>query len=270
MIDFHVHSDYSADAKNTMKEMAASAARRGITHLCFTDHVDIGHKHREFARFPNKEYITEEFAEASAKSKVNLYLGLEIADNFRKRDIIVSELKYWKLDYHLLSLHMVDGTDCYDARYFQRRPREKTYRLYLEALLESAVNFPDYDGFAHIGYCGRYAPYLPKSENPLRYSDGEDVIDEILKTLINRDKALEINGSGLLRGSVTMPETTILRRYRELGGENIITGSDAHRSIDSGKPIRECYELAQSLGFKYVCRYENRVRFMESIEKALE
>jgi histidinol-phosphatase (PHP family) len=266
MIDFHMHSDYSFDGKSSMLDMAKAAKKQGIDYLCFTDHVDIGHKVLGFARFPNNYDIEEELETVRKKVNADISLGLEIGDNMKKRDVITGTLKYWKLDYVLLSLHLVDGVDCYDKRYFQNRTREKSYRLYLETMLESVKNFPDYDGCAHIGYCGRYSPYLPEETRPLRYSDAPDVVDEILKTLIERDKALEINGSGLLKGMETLPEIGILRRYKELGGENIITGGDEHRAEDAGRSIRQCYELADSLGFKYICRYKNREKIMTKLE----
>ena len=40
MIDYHVHTNYSADASATVTEQLEAAAERGLSEICFTDHVD--------------------------------------------------------------------------------------------------------------------------------------------------------------------------------------------------------------------------------------
>jgi histidinol-phosphatase (PHP family) len=49
-----------------------------------------------------------------------------------------------------------------------------------------------------------------------------------------------------------------LRMYRELGGEIVTVGSDAHRPNGMGQGIREAYELLTQCGFRYVCTYDRR------------
>ena len=40
MIDYHVHTNYSADASATVTEQLEAAAERGLSEICFTDQVD--------------------------------------------------------------------------------------------------------------------------------------------------------------------------------------------------------------------------------------
>ena len=42
LADYHVHSSCSFDAKDRMVDMAKSELSKGITEICFTDHVDFG------------------------------------------------------------------------------------------------------------------------------------------------------------------------------------------------------------------------------------
>lgn len=49
------------------------------------------------------------------------------------------------------------------------------------------------------------------------------MFDEILRGIIQKGKALEVNGRGT--GIPYIPEDGILRRYRELGGELVTYGS---------------------------------------------
>ncbi|WP_279401962.1 PHP domain-containing protein [Piscibacillus salipiscarius] len=40
MHDFHMHSTFSADCDAPMEKMADAAVRKGLTSICFTDHID--------------------------------------------------------------------------------------------------------------------------------------------------------------------------------------------------------------------------------------
>ena len=78
--------------------------------------------------------------------------------------------------------------------------------------------------------------------------------------VVENGKGIEVNTSGLRHPAlnVTIPTPDILRLYRELGGERITVGSDAHRTVDAGKGVQSSFELLRSLGFKYVCAYRKR------------
>ena len=85
-----------------------------------------------------------------------------------------------------------------------------------------------------------------------------DLTDEIFKILIKNKKALEIKVSGLLRElKSTLPDETLVRRFRELGGEYITIGTDAHCADMVGKGIEQGIEVAKSAGFSKYCIYEN-------------
>jgi histidinol-phosphatase (PHP family) len=55
-----------------------------------------------------------------------------------------------------------------------------------------------------------------------------------------------------------MPGYDIIRLYKELGGEIITVGSDAHISHDAGKGIREAIQMIEFAGFKFMTVYKNR------------
>ena len=95
----------------------------------------------------------------------------------------------------------------------------------------------DFDVLGHLDYVVRYGI---EQEKEYSYRKFADEIDEILKILIKRGKGLEINMAGLKYGlPFAHPHPDILKRYRELGGEIITVGSDAHR------PEHIAYEFAK-------------------------
>ena len=105
---------------------------------------------------------------------------------------------------------------------------------------------------------------------PLRYIEGEygikpemhrfdDIIREIFCTVIQNGRAIEINTSGYRQKySKPFPEEKYLRLYRELGGELITIGSDAHRLSDIGAGIDQGEELLRSCGFRYLTLFKGR------------
>ena len=55
------------------------------------------------------------------------------------------------------------------------------------------------------------------------------------------------------------PCMAILKRYRELGGEIITIGSDAHNPDSMAIYFDRAAEVLKSCGFRYYCVFEKRV-----------
>ena len=85
-----------------------------------------------------------------------------------------------------------------------------------------------------------------------------DELSAIYRALIGQGRGIEINVSGLRHGHTSYPNASALALYRELGGEIITLGSDAHAPEDAGIGIREGAELLRSLGFRYYAVYDRR------------
>ena len=87
----------------------------------------------------------------------------------------------------------------------------------------------------------------------------EDIIAETLRTLKERGKGIEINTSGLRQKyGRTLPDEHYIRLYRDLGGEILTVGSDAHCAADLAAGIPEGLALARECGFRYVAYFERR------------
>jgi histidinol-phosphatase (PHP family) len=129
----------------------------------------------------------------------------------------------------------------------------------LEEVLKNLSMTDDYDTAAHLDFVERYYPAENVEEKLLKYEDFADVIDEILLTLIRKDKALEINTAGIRYGlGVPHPSQRILLRYKELGGKLITIGSDAHRATDIAADFETVAKYLLDAGFKEYCVFENR------------
>jgi histidinol-phosphatase (PHP family) len=78
-----------------------------------------------------------------------------------------------------------------------------------------------------------------------------------MRELIKRGKGMEINTSGLDRVGDFLPSRAHIKRFRELGGEIITVGSDAHDPSRVGQYTSEACEIAKDI-FGYVCTFEGR------------
>ena len=70
---------------------------------------------------------------------------------------------------------------------------------------------------------------------------------------------LEVNTSGMRqRPGEPYPCLEILRWYREMGGDVLTAGSDAHHVDDLGAGVGEALDLARAAGFRAVTTFEAR------------
>ena len=93
---------------------------------------------------------------------------------------------------------------------------------------------------------------------PLYLKDNREIVDEILKILVRKGKGMEINTSGVDRCGDFLPTEEFFRRFKELGGQIITVGSDAHNAVRVGQYSDRACRMMKDI-FGYVCTFENRV-----------
>ena len=133
---------------------------------------------------------------------------------------------------------------------------KKMFDLYLDELQQIA-SMDFYDVLAHLGYGRRYM-WRDGVDAAMTLSRFGEKIERLLRTVIEKGKGLELNCSGIRDGCGPFPGEEILRLYRDLGGEIITVGSDAHRPEDAAKGIRAGYEILQCCGFDYITVFRQR------------
>lgn len=253
MIDYHVHSDISADCEVSMADMAMAARRAGVRELCFTEHIDINLPGEldfsvDFARY------RAEFEEVKAQfPDISIRMGIEAGLDMNTMERMQALLS--GLDFVVGSQHVVYGQDPYYQEVWKDRTQREIFDEYLAESLRCAAACDFYDVLGHLGYISKFCPYEDKL---MRYSEYADAIDAILKRIVEKGKGLEVNTNGLYMTPDTMPERPILARYRELGGEIVTVGSDAHYAEVVGHAVRETLETLKAIGFRYVCAFDAR------------
>jgi histidinol-phosphatase (PHP family) len=164
-----------------------------------------------------------------------------------------SASKNFNYDFLIGSFHSFNGTDLYTANYAEMEQRTilPTFYTYVYNCLNE---FDDFDVLGHMNVIDRYLN-LERD-----YTESLLIIEEILKNLIHKGKGLEINTSSYRYGlqGRNHPTKEILQLYKDLGGEVLTIGSDAHRPSDLMFHFEDAVAFAEYHGFKYFSTFENR------------
>ncbi len=258
IMDYHLHSRHSMDGRQTVEEICLRAMELGLQEICFTEHIEPHHPDPKSDIPPvYSKWLAEIESMRTKYPELILRQGLEIGDNPPYRNEILQTLQSLPLDFHLLSLHLVDNVDPFEPVFFEGKSKEAAYRRYVECRAESVLSFPDYDSIAHLGYVCKFAPY-PPTERPLRYCHAPDEFDAIFKHLAQNGKAMEINTSGLRATDSPIPGADLIKRYLELGGEFFTFGSDAHAPDQLYSHVEKAKEIARTCGAKWQVSFVKR------------
>ena len=252
MFDFHMHTRVSFDSESDPRAVVARAEEIGLREICFTDHSDYNSDRSIESNLFSPEVYLKEYSGLSS-DKVKIRHGVE----FGLTDWNVGRLSevsdFIELDYVIGSLHFVKGVDPYERRYWDGRTVEAAFLDYLETTLDCVKKHTDFDCLGHLTYAGKWN----KATGPLFYKDFSEVCDEIMRILAERGKGMEINTSAIDRIGQFMPERDFLIRFRELGGEIITVGSDAHTVDRIGQYTDRAIALAGEI-FGGVYTFEKR------------
>lgn len=269
--DYHVHSAFSFDCGVPVEAQIERAVEIGLDEICFTDHVDYGVRkdwdepgpveERDGKPKRNVDYpryfakLAEMKERCGDRIAVRRGLELGVQRHTLRRTEELCERWRDELDFTLLSIHQVNDLEICPPKYMEGRPQDAYNLGYYEELLAVVREFDRYCVLAHLDVMRRYDP---AGEYP--FEKTRDVVAEILRTVVQKGKGIELNtASWHLRLEDIQPRREILRLYRDLGGEILTIGSDAHRVERVGGNLNEARAiLRDELGFRYFCTYEHR------------
>lgn len=276
LLDMHSHSSFSPDANDSLEKMYIRAAELGFSAYAVTEHCDCNFWYPAEHYFDDVSlasdpvmYGSGDYAKTSIseqtrlrecfEGKLDISVGIELGqplqDIFHAEEIV----KDPRIDFVIGSHHQNAGINDFYYLKYDEMCTDEIYRLLEEYFLQilDMCKWGKFDVLGHLTYplryiCGDYGIGIDISR-----FDG--IIEIIFKTLAENGKGIEINTSGLRQKyGRTFPEPYYVQLYRQLGGEIITAGSDAHCTADLGKGIPEGIEIIRNAGFKYICRFKNR------------
>ena len=252
--DYHVHSTCSPDGKMTMAQAAEAAIGAGLDEICITDHVDTIYWGTNAPRTSFDWAASRaQYREAAEKysDKLSIKLGAELGEanlSFERAEKLLNSAE--KLDFCIGSVHTCsEKFDHLDLYFLEGGQSPDFYTAVIEDYLDSVAAISKWGRFHVLGHLTLPLRYLKEHLGwSMSFAAWMDRVEEIFSIIIPKGIGIECNTN---RGNDPLPGADILRRYREMGGEVITLGSDAHVTKDVGCAIRERQELLRDCGFKY-------------------
>lgn len=271
-IDCHTHTQFSVDSDADITEMIEKACRLGLAAYAVADHCECNRWYSE-EHYPDEDtYRYYDFGKDFENSvsavtrlkekyggKLNLICGVEMGQATHDFDVAEKIVSDSRLDFVIGSMHQLPQTEDFAFLDYGKMSRQDICALAERYFLEinRLCKWGKFDVLGHLTYILRYIKGT--SGINLDISPFDELIADSLKTLIEKGKGIEINTSGLRQkyGDV-FPSLKYIKLFRELGGEILSIGSDAHTVADLGSGIAEGTEAALEAGFKYLCYFKER------------
>lgn len=280
LIDCHRHNRISFDCEPdaTLDAVCEAALREGIKTFALTNHYELDLVLSGRAQAPDYAAEEEELLAAREKyaGRLTILRGIELGQPYASPGETETILRARPYDIVLGSVHILsNGADFYDYRNAASLSDEDFRAMwedYLGLLLKTASD-ASVDVQTHITYPLRYLPAERRERITGMPGRAKELFEPVLRKLVERGGALEINTSVVRRPEVQLPEPdpglTLLKLYRELGGELLTVGSDAHRPSGVGDSLRQGALLAEEAGFRYLTVFRERIPYPVSIKEVL-
>lgn len=250
-LDAHLHTDQSPDSSVPIDVYAALAVERGIPEICITDHVDFDPRDPayRYTRYEDRQRTVRGAAERWAKEGVTIRFGAELTYNRRWESDVREHLAKHRYDYVIGSVHDWPESPYWPSRvraWVEAKPLDEIVAPYYAEII-AAARCGLFDTIGHLDVVKRYLhPYVTAADLAVR----PDLQEPALRAIVEGGVALEVNSSGLrYPGAETYPAAPVVARYRELGGERVVAGSDAHSRGSFAHLLGDSYRHIDAAGF---------------------
>ncbi len=258
LFDSHTHSDNSHDGHAPISMLCEAASEKGLAGLAITDHCECDDpKLNMINRFAPLQFEILK-NQLAFRDQISVCCGIELGQPVYDPSRAEELLSKYKFDFVLASLHNLPNRDDFCKWDFQEHIEEIPALLkeYYEEMLKLA-QWNKFDSLAHITYPLRYIQGIQQIPVDMRPYD--ELISEILKTVAQNDKAIEINTSTMRQGlGMTMPSIDYVKLFKDLGGKYVTIGSDAHWAKDIGSHLDVGMDMLKACGFEHFTVFRRR------------
>lgn len=260
LFDSHTHSENSPDAMHSVTFMAENAVERGLLGLAVTDHVECDRMDEQsYATRIRQLMLDVRMARVSFGSKLVLCYGIELGNALFNLGEAVRVAEDHDYDVVLGAVHRVKGYEEFRGINYDEYSDNDFHTLMLRYFedIRELIRWGGFDVLAHLSYPLRY----PRENRGYAVDFGRyrEQVDEILRLLAESGKGLELNTSGLRYAiSDMMPPAWAISRFRELGGEFVTIGSDAHKAERVGFRVCDGMRALAAAGYEYFAFYRGR------------
>jgi len=261
--DYHLHTKFSFDSRQELKELCDKAVHEGIQQICFTDHVELGlENENQVPDFYEREIEIEQCR--NLFPKIEILSGAEIGQPHKNINYVKELLQQHPLDLVIASVHTVSEKGNPSKFGFTAENCKEFLNQYLEDLKDVASNC-DYDVMGHVTLPFRYIPQELREQFPIEIFRKEYM--ELFEIIVQREKGIEINTSGLRTVmEETLPNALVLQWYKDCGGRIITIGSDGHSVYSAFSGLETGYHMLKDLGYDKIATYHKRVLSFKGLD----
>jgi histidinol-phosphatase (PHP family) len=252
-LDSHLHSDLSSDSIVPIDAYAEQAVERRIAELAITDHLDFDPRapNAAFRSYGERERRVREAAERW-DGRVAIRFGVEISYESAREDEIRDHLARHAYDFVIGSVH-VHSFSPWHAPHVDATMRGRTLAEaiapYFEEV-EAAARSGLFDTIGHLDYVKKY---LVRHVPPTSFVALDRLYEPALLAIAGNGIGLEVNTSGLRHAvGETYPGPWAVERFRQLGGDRVTIGSDAHAHDHFTFGLERAYRIAADAGFEKI------------------
>ncbi|WP_339251179.1 histidinol-phosphatase HisJ family protein [Sporosarcina sp. FSL W8-0480] len=263
MFDYHMHSSFSKDCKVEMEDMVKGSIAKGLSEICFTEHIDYDYPDELIEFDFDKQQYTERIEELRQiyGGQIIIRKGVEIGVQPHLLQRYDDMLNGESFDFIICSMHTVERKGLHYGEIFKGKSAGEAFLSYYNELLYCVKNFDNYSILGHLDLIKRSTPEIVQN-------NFHELLSEIFNHIIPAGKGIELNTSGVRYGLPNgLPSDDILKLYKQHGGEIITLGSDAHKPKDIAFQFKESLELLKSIGFSYITTFNNKEPIFHSIDK---
>ncbi|KYK34429.1 MAG: hypothetical protein AYK18_04040 [Theionarchaea archaeon DG-70] len=245
VIDYHIHSAYSLDGKFPPSSYIECAEEKHMREIGFSEHVDLdptlwGYNFLDYSSYQKTLEALQ------SRTAVCVRCGIEVSYQQHLERTIRDYLSTIECDFVIGSVHEVNRIPM-DHTFFDRFSPVQ----YFESV-EDMVASGMFDIVGHLEYFKRWGSTYSSSQF-------SEEICLLLQVMIDRNVALEVNTSGLRHPAQdTYPSLKVLHLYKQLGGELITLGSDAHHVHDLAFHFQPVIGQLKSQGFHTIATFRKR------------
>lgn len=253
--DYHVHTNFSDDSTYLMQDCLSRAVELGLEEICFTEHTDFGTKGGagQYPNCPTDEYLAEfNRCKKIFADKITMKFGMEFGMQVFTVEDYKKLFNAYPFDFIILSCHQVDNVAFWTHEFQKNHTQKECYDRYYNEIYSVMKIYDDWSVLGHLDMIVRYDDW-----GHYPFENVRDIVAEILKLAISKNKGIEINTSCYrYKLKDLTPSREILKLYKDLGGEIITIGSDTHQESHLAAKIMETQAELKNLGFKNIYTFD--------------
>ncbi|MGY5875810.1 MAG: histidinol-phosphatase, partial [Candidatus Thorarchaeota archaeon] len=252
MIDYHIHPNFSLDAKGTIEEFCQSAVEQGLKEICFTTHLDADPEREDCVVSVRGEIVDVKSSRWLEEYESTIR---DAGDKFADYGLIVRlgvEVDYFEemipnlpdrfhstdFDFIIGSVHLIDhlaiSLEDEANQLFEKYGLTGLGERYF-SLIRECIESGYFDVIGHIDIYRRYGEKFYSNEI---HSLWHDHVKDIASLMMKHNVGFEINTAWLRRGHTEpMPARALINALISHGVTTVTVGSDAHAPSEVGMHI---------------------------------